>query len=116
MSEHIPDKWEVVRLKFEDVDLHKVLASWYGGFAGADEWRLSSGIVSIVDHENHYEIHNETGSVYQCHKKTQGTSGYTFGVFQKMAMELEERGGSVVMCDIANILDKYPPKSEPQIT
>lgn len=47
---------------------YRVLASWYGGYTTSDSWRMSSGITSILETENDYEITNESGSVYYCEK------------------------------------------------
>ena len=112
MSEYIPDKWEIVNLKLDELNTDKVIGSWYGGFFRENEWRLSSGVTKVIENDNHYEIHNESGSVYLCHKKSQGMSSYAHQVYQDFKKKVEEQGGTVELCDIANILDKYQPKSE----
>ena len=94
MSEYRPDRWVIVELKYNDSDEthRKVLASWYGGYLGSDSWKLSSGITEIVEHDNHYEIHNHSGSVYNCGKQSQGMSGYTSGIFNSFVRDLEGHG------------------------
>ena len=111
MSEYIPDKWQVVNLKIDELDIDKVMGSWYGGFLGSDNWRLSSGIVEVVEKDTYYEVHNQSGSVYMCHKKSQGMSAHTAQVFLDFEKQLKEQGGSLEVCDMANILDKYQHKS-----
>jgi hypothetical protein len=94
MSEYRPDRWVIVELKYNDSDEthRKVLAGWYGGYLGSDSWKLSSGITEIVEHDNHYEIHNHSGSVYNCGKQSQGMSGYTSGIFNSFVRDLEGHG------------------------
>jgi len=102
MKEYIPDKWEIVRLKLDELNSDKVIGSWYGGFLGENEWRLSSGVTKVVEHDTYYEIHNESGSVYMCHKKAQGMSSYTQQVYQDFKKKLEEQGGTVEVIDISD--------------
>jgi hypothetical protein len=99
MSEYRPDLWVIVELKYNDSEeaVRKVMGSWYGGYLGSDSWRLSSGITEIVDADTHYEIHNESGSVYLCGKQCQGMSGYTTGVFNSLAKDLEGQGSIEVV-------------------
>ena len=99
MSEYRPDRWAIVELKFNEDEqaVRRVMASWYGGYLGSDSWRLSSGITEIVDKDTHYEIHNESGSIYRCAKGCQGMSSYTSGVFEKFKRDLEGRGSITVI-------------------
>jgi len=103
MAEYIPDKWEIVNLKIGDLNSNKVMGSWYGGFLGSDNWRLSSGITDVIENDNHYEIHNESGSVYMCHKKVQGMSAYTAQVYLDFKAKLKEQGGTLEIIDIKDI-------------
>lgn len=67
--DHAPDRWIIVHIntpKFGSV--YKVLGGWYGGYARADSWRLSSGIVGIEETEKAFYITNDSGSVYYCGK------------------------------------------------
>lgn len=83
MSEYVPDRWVIVELKGDGKTYHKVLASWYGGYAGSDSWKLSSGIEMIKELENGIEFHNSSGSVYKCHKNSYGMSRYTMSVYNR---------------------------------
>ena len=99
MSVYNPDLWVIVELKYNDSDEvnRKVLASWYGGYLGSDRWKLSSGITEIVDRDTHYEIHNHSGSIYNCGKHSQGMSGYTAGVYNSFVKDLEGVGSIEVI-------------------
>jgi hypothetical protein len=84
MSNYIPDKWVVIELDYEGVKTQKILSSWYGGWAGSDSWRLSSGITDVEELEDSYIIKNESGSVYTCYKRRYGMSSYTVGVLEDL--------------------------------
>lgn len=79
---YLPDCWVIVRLSGSDIGdpYYRILAGWYGGFAGSDAWRLSSGITSIKEYEWHYLIRNESGSEYICKKNKERLSSLTASV------------------------------------
>ena len=90
MNEYFPDKWQIIEIKTPDSSTQKVLASWYGGYAGSDEWRLSSGITETIENEDHYLFHNESGSIYKCFKESQGMSAYMAGMLEDWTKDLPE--------------------------
>lgn len=105
MSEYKPDRWVLVKLEpQEDPKLdtyYRVFATWYGGFANGESWKLSSGIkTSTLKEDNFYSMLQSSGSTYRCHKESYGTSAWSFGVlsniiensrdFVKMTMLSEE--------------------------
>ena len=94
MSTHIPDRWVMVEMTFEDSTYYKVLGSWYGGFMGSDSWQLSSGTVSaeFQPDYNRYCFPQVSKSKYLCHKNNYGTSMYTHGIFLNWVRVLEEKG------------------------
>lgn len=88
MTDYYPDKWVVIEIKTPDTTIQKVLASWYGGFAGSDSWRCSSGITDIETLDDRYLFHNESGSIYECFKHRYGMSAYTAIVYQHLIRDL----------------------------
>lgn len=91
-NEYTPDKWELIEIVSEEGGtLYKILSSWYGGYGGSDSWRFSSGITKVVEHNKHYEVHNDSGSVYICHKGSKGMSAYTGIVFTNLKKQLEAK-------------------------
>lgn len=64
-----PLRWTAIEINDGNKIVHKVLAGW------KKTWRLSSGITQIIDNGDHFEIHNKSGSVYECHKKDEGIDG-----------------------------------------
>ena len=89
MSEYTPDKWVVIEIAMEGTTVQRILSSWYGGFAGSNSWRLSSGITEVEELEDSYIIKNESGSVYTCFKGRYGMSAYAMSIlesFKKQAI------------------------------
>ena len=91
MSEYTPDRWVVVEFKYASETIRKVLATWYGGYAGSDSWKLSSGIIGVEEFEKHYEFRNHSGSLYVCHKGSVGMGMYTLSIFNRFKEESKGR-------------------------
>lgn len=86
MSDYTPDRWVVVEIKpVEDEPIRKILAGWVGGYLGADEWRMSSGITEVKDEGDYYTIENHSGSVYTCYKNRVGMTGMSSSVFDRLS-------------------------------
>jgi len=93
MSEYTPDRWVVVEINSaKHGRIRKVLASWYGGYAGSDSWRMNSGIEKVIDQGDYYDVVGSSGSVYKCYKGAEGMSTYTSDVFETYKRQLEENG------------------------
>lgn len=105
MSAYSPDVWVIVELdSAKHGVIRKVLGGWYGGYAGSDSWRLSSGITGIVEYKGHYEVQNESGSVYKCYKSNERTSMLTESMFRYWEKNLDE--GSIRMVPLREIYDE----------
>ena len=79
---YTPDRWVVVNIETPTETIPKVFAGWYGGFAQGESWKLSSGIVKIVEYTDRFEFTNFSGSVYICYKNRQGMSGYMSSLYE----------------------------------
>jgi hypothetical protein len=90
MSEYYPDKWVIVNIATPEYRIRKVLGSWCGGFYCGDSYRLSSGITETIDKGSYYEIHNESGSIYNCYKDNFGMSLFTSGVYDSMLRNIPD--------------------------
>ena len=99
MSEYTPDKWVVIEIDYGEEKIQKILSSWYGGWAGSDSWRLSSGITAVEELEDSYIIKNESGSVYTCFKKRYGMSSYAMSILEDFKKQLP-----------SVMVEKYEPK------
>ena len=97
MSEYHPDKWLMIKLTDKDNKSHyRVFACWYGGYLGSDSWQLNSGVTRVTKEGYVYSFHGTSGSVYQCHEDTYGTSGYGQGVL----MNLIEKSKDIFLIEI----------------
>lgn len=69
MNTYTPDSWIVVKLTPKNKEpFYKILASWYGGFAGDDYWKLSSGCESLtILEDGSLHVPQVSGSVYVLH-------------------------------------------------
>ena len=107
MSDYNPDKWVVVRITGKDTPpVHKVFACWYGGWAGADSWKLNSGITKVILEGNSFFFEGSSGSVYECHKNSYGTNMYGQGILNNLIDRVEQAGGvCVVLSEKTNWLE-----------
>jgi hypothetical protein len=83
MSFYTPDAWHILKIdgyKSEDGPIYKVLAGWYGGYAGSDSWKLNSGITKITDCGDYYDIDGYSGSTYRCYKRVERFTGLMYGM------------------------------------
>jgi hypothetical protein len=83
MSEYQPDKWVIIKITTPKETLYKVFASWYGGYARSDSWKMNSGITHATLVNDLWEFSGYSGSVYSCHKDSYGTNGYSGSVLQR---------------------------------
>ena len=103
MSTYTPDRWVVVRITTKSGEVvDKVLAGWYGGFAGSDHWKLNSGIESVVEHSDRFEFYGYSGSLYVCYKHCYGLNSLTGSML---------RGWQNQGIDM-NILEEYDVRSD----
>ena len=92
MSDYRPDRWTVIRIHATGQVIYKVFASWSGGFAGSDSWKINSGITRATFAEPYWEFDGSSGSVYSCHKDSYGTNGYGGHVLQGLLEKAEQQG------------------------
>lgn len=97
--ENKPDKWVVVKITTPDGGIiYKVFASWYGGYLGADSWRMNSGIIKVEDMEDHLVFSGASGSKYLCGKPENGMYGmssYSNVILNNMIEESKEVGAII---------------------
>ena len=80
--QYIPDKWVI--LEIEPGEVYKVLGGWKGGYLGADEWRLNSGIKELKEEEDCYVAVGHSGSEYYMNKQSEGLTMFSAGVLKSM--------------------------------
>jgi len=88
-----PDKFIVLKMtKKTEEPIYKVFASWYGGYLDGDSWKINSGIVDIEIDGEMINFIGYSGSIYQCHKKSYGTSSYSQGILNNIINKSKEIG------------------------
>ena len=104
MSDYTPNKWVIIKLQQEpeDIPQFRVFAGWAGGYTSGDSWKFSSGIEKTIEYDDHYEIHNASGSIYRCSKNAIGMTGYMMAVFSGYKKEADDKGF------IFEIIDEVP--------
>ena len=99
MSDYKPDKWVIVKITTPKETLYKVFASYYGGYAGADSWKMNSGITQAALANDSWEFSGYSGSVYSCHKDAYGTNGYGSSVLSNMISQALEQDIRIEVLD-----------------
>jgi hypothetical protein len=109
MSTYTPDAWTIIRFTTNGEAIDKVLSGWYGGYLGADAWKISSGITKIEETDEAYLVHNHSGSVYTCYKGVERMSGLMYSMYDSWAKQLTESTLQTQMetVEITAILEKY---------
>ena len=80
-SEYTPDRWVLVDLITPKETIRKVFCGWFGGYTGADTWKLSSEVTGTTEDERAYHFLNYSGSTYHCDKQAYGMSSYMNSIF-----------------------------------
>lgn len=90
MSIYTPDRWVIIECSYDNSITYKILAGWYGGFAGSNSWKLSSGIVEVVTTDYGYDFLNQSGSTYKCVERYSGLSLLTASIHESMIKQASE--------------------------
>ncbi len=105
MSYYQPDKWMLIKITGKDPH-YRVFGSWYGGYAGADEWRMNSGITQLIEEDDHYLFIGSSGSTYACHKDMYGANVYGMSVAQNYEKKLEPNFQILDEVDATDVINK----------
>lgn len=84
---NFPDAYRFILI---DHSLIKLFASWDGGFAIAEEWKLNSGVTHITPTEYGYSVHGYSGSIYNIRIEQGRLNSYTHGVYRSILKKMEE--------------------------
>ena len=114
MSDYTPDRWTILRIHATGETIYKVFASWSGGYAGSDSWKLNSGITRATLVEDRWEFDGSSGSVYSCHKDGYGTNGYGQAVLNNLLNQAQEQDIQidVLECDTNWAALNYDPLAQ----
>ncbi len=92
--EYTPDYWVVLNMN-TDTPHQRVLAGWVGSYTWGSSWKMNSGISKVVEHDDRYDFHGESGSIYTCYKKRYGMSGLMMDIFARVEEEFKPQGFTV---------------------
>lgn len=95
MSDYSPDRWVVVRIVTPKERLYKVFATWSGGYAGSDSWKMNSGITEANLVNSEWEFVGYSGSVYRCGISRYGTTGYGGHVLQTFIDQMPSQNATM---------------------
>lgn len=86
MNEYVPDAWVILKITTPELTHYRVLAGWYGGYCGADSWKINSGIKEVQTYDNYYDFIGDSGSVYHCNKGCERMSMYMLSIFSQLIL------------------------------
>ena len=95
MSDYSPDRWVVVQIVTATECLYKVFATWSGGYASSDTWKMNTGITHSQLVDDRWEFAGYSGSVYSCHREAYGTNGYGGNVLQGFIDQMPAQGATM---------------------
>lgn len=104
-----PDKWTILKVcqGFKET-IYKIMAGWNGGYLGADEWRINSGIASYEDCDDHYLFHGYSGSVYQCYKGREGFTSLSQSVYRRFVSESQGTDTTIEQITVEDYVKSQP--------
>lgn len=75
---YTPNRWTILEIADKEGNVtYRVFGGWSGGYLDGDSWRLSSPIELIeIDDDDIIHFSNSSGSIYDCHKTSEGFTGY----------------------------------------
>ena len=99
MSDYTPDRWMVLGIHTPAEKIYKVFATWSGGYAGGDSWKLNSGITRATFADPYWEFDGSSGSVYRCHQDSYGTNGYGQVVLNNLLSQAQAQNIQIEVLD-----------------
>lgn len=107
MSTYSPDRWVMLQLTNTDGATHyRIFGSWSGGYLDGDSWKLNSGVETVSITDNIYSFEGTSGSVYKCHKRGYGTTGYGAGVLSGLIEDSKKLVTITVLSEDTDFLNK----------
>jgi hypothetical protein len=95
---YTPNYWQIVKITTPEGNiLHKVFATWTGGYITGDSWKMNSGITKVTYDGDYVNFKGYSGSVYKCINKDHcyKTTAYTHGVLEGMIKKADKIGAKI---------------------
>jgi len=105
MSTYAPDRWVLVKAISDKGKHYRVVATFYGGYLGADAWKISSGIANAKYENDMWILPQVSGSVYECREGAYGMGLYTSMVLGECIERLGVAGCEMTILDEADADD-----------
>lgn len=93
-----PNYWMILKItSIDGIVLHKVFATWVGGYVEGDSWRMNSGIVEVKINDKIISFVGDSGSVYECllDEGSYRASMYTQSVLDSMIKKADLVGAKI---------------------
>jgi hypothetical protein len=98
-EEYSPDNWVMLKITHENGFIYKILATWYGGFAGSDYWKLNSGVTRVEETDHGYLFYGSSGSIYRCGKQHYRLNMLGSSVLERFRKSAEASTTTIEMMD-----------------
>lgn len=109
-----PPAWVVLKIQEpHQPPVYKILAGWYGGYLGRDEWRLNSGITNIEKQDTSYIITGYTGTVYVCSAAGEKLIGSTASALESFRKDIGDVAALEVV-PISSIFSQFSDQTKVQ--
>lgn len=104
---NFPDAYRFILI---DNSLIKLFASWDGGFAISEEWKLNSGVTDIIPLNNTYveygyDVYGYSGSIYTIRNEQGQLNSYTSGIYANIIKVLSDDGVPVKEISLQEAID-----------
>lgn len=103
MSQYWPDRWVFI----DTGECVKIFASWTGGFATGEYWKLSSGCTEIKKVDDYYTCPQWSDSVYNLHEDSEGTTGYGGRVLTGILKDTPPQVKKISVEEAIELIAKY---------
>jgi hypothetical protein len=102
-----PDAYRFILI---DNSIIKLFASWDGGWAISEEWKLNSGVTDIIPLnttyvEYGYDVHGYSGSIYTIRKEQGHLNNYTSGIYRSIIKKLEDADVPVKELSLQEVIE-----------
>ena len=100
---YTPDKARLLKISYDGKTIYKIFATWLGGYLDGDSWKLNSGIESVEQNGDFFDVLGYSGSVYRVHKDADGTSAYSQGVLKQLIQNGESTGATLEILPLSDL-------------
>lgn len=83
-----PEAWVLLDM---GENVFKIFGAWRGSYLTGESWKMNSGIESVEEFEEYYDVLGYSGSIYRCYKNSVHSGGmYTSRVLDDYKRKLPQ--------------------------